>query len=129
MKKIADVVYKETFYIALVCSLLSLVMEGVFFILGYWDLKVLSGNLFGLFVVVLNFFLMAVFVQKAVAKDEKGAKSTLQLSQSLRFVMLILFAVIAYNLPNYINMIAFIIPYLFPRIAIALRPVLVKEKN
>ena len=128
MKKIASVVYKETFYIALVCSLLSVLMEAVFLILDFWSLDVLFGNVFGLMVVVLNFFLMALSVQKAVEKDEKGAKDTLRLSQSGRFLMLIVCAVVAYSL-DFINVIAFIIPYLFPRIAIALRPVLVKEKE
>ena len=128
MKKIAPVVYKETFYILLVCSLFSLLMQSVFLILDRWQFSVLWGNIFGLAVVVLNFFLMALTVQIAVEKEEKKAKSTLQFSQSLRFLMLILFAVLAYNLP-FIHTISFIIPYLVPRIAIALRPILVKEKN
>ena len=127
MKKISQVVYKETLYIAIVCSLLSLVMEGVFLIIDQWDLTVLFGNLAGLAVVVANFFMMAVTVQRAVEKDEKGAKDTMRLSQSGRFLMLIVFAIIAYYV-SFINTIAFVIPYLFPRIAIALRPILVKEK-
>ncbi len=128
MKKIADVVYKETLYIAIVCFGLSVLMESVFLILDRFTLSILWGNLFGLFVVVLNFFLMALTVQMAVEKEEKEAKNTLRLSQNLRFLMLILFAAIAYLLP-FVNLISFIIPYLFPRIAIALRPFLVKEKD
>lgn len=126
MKKLADAVISESRFIALISLLLSLLMQGIFLMIGKWSPSVLWGNLLGAGVAVGNFFLMAVTVQIAVEKDEKEAKNTLKLSQSLRFLMLIVFAVVAYLLPAF-HMVAFILPYLFPRIAIVLRPLFIKD--
>ena len=67
MKKIDSAVLRETRYIALFVLALSVIMQAVFLLIGRWDKTVLFGNLFIGFAVVLNFFLMGLFVQKAVA--------------------------------------------------------------
>ncbi len=122
MQKIDATVKKETCYIAIITFLLSVIMQSVFLIIGKWDYKVITGNALGYLAAVGNFFLMGITVQSALKKEEKQAKNMVKISQSLRFFMLLVVAVIGYAVPVF-NTIALIIPYIFPRIAIALRPV------
>ena len=126
-------VKKETGYIAVWVVLLSLVMEGVFLIIGQWDLSVLFGNLGGAAVAVGNFFLMALIATRAVNRAvEKGkpeeaaarvkATATVRLLGCLA-VCVILIAVFKTNL------FATVIPLLFPRIGIAFRPVIDRKRG
>ncbi|MBO4732985.1 MAG: hypothetical protein J5662_00770, partial [Clostridia bacterium] len=86
MARINGTVLKETRYIALFSCILSLLMQAVFLIvLRKFDYTVLLGNLLGLLAGVGNFFFMGIGVQKAVEKDEKGAKNVLKFSQTARF--------------------------------------------
>ena len=126
MKKIDRTVLKETIYIAVFSFVLSMLMQSVFLCIGKWDYTVLLGNLFGFIIVVMNFLLMGITVQKAVLKEEKEAKYLMKRSQTLRFLLLFAVAIIAY-LVNVFNLIAVVIPYLFPRIAIAFRPLFNKK--
>ena len=119
MYKINDTVLKETRYIAIFSCVLSLLMQAVFLIvLRRFDYTVLLGNLLGLLTSVGNFFFMGIGVQKAVEKDEKGAKSVLRLSQTVRFFGIFIIAMIGILLSCF-NTVAVIIPLFFPRIAIA----------
>jgi len=126
MQKIDKTVLKETLYVLTVSFILSLLMQSVFLVTTYWDYKVVLGNVLGLIASVGNFLLMGIGVQKALEKDEKSAKSTIKLSQSLRLMMLLVIAIIGYAVPVF-NLLAVVIPYLFPRIAIALRPLFKKR--
>lgn len=119
MKKVGDVVIRETKYIAAWVIILSVVMEAVFLILRYWNYKVLLGNLLSGIFAVANFFFMGIAVEKAVAKEEKEAKGVMKASQALRTFML--FAVAALGV-SFFNPVASIIPLFFPRIAITFRP-------
>ena len=118
--KIDGVVLKETAYIGAWALILSAVMQAVFLAIGKWDYTVLLGNALGAGFAVLNFFLMAVTVQIAVAKEEKEARQTVKTSQSLRMLMLMLMLLLALLVPCF-NPIAAAIPLLFPRIAIVFR--------
>ena len=122
MAKIDGVVAKETRYIAGITIILSILMEAVFLIIGMWSYKVLSGNILGAAVAVVNFLLMGITVQNAVQKDEKDAATLMKVSQMLRNLMLLITALLAFLLP-FINPAAAIIPLFFPRIAIFLIPV------
>lgn len=128
MKKIDETVRKETVYIALVTLILSMLMQSVFLIIHRWDYTVLLGNLLGFAAGVLNFFLMGLTVQKAVLLDEEAAKNKVQISQMLRMVMLIAFAVIA-GVVKCFNLAAFVITLLFPRIAVFFRPYINKKND
>lgn len=128
MKKIDETVRKETVYIALVTLILSMVMQSVFLIIHRWDYTVLLGNLLGFAAGVLNFFLMGLTVQKAVLLDEEAAKNKVQISQMLRMVMLIAFAVIA-GVVKCFSLAAFVITLLFPRIAVFFRPYINKKND
>ena len=128
MKKIDETVRKETVYIALVTLILSMLMQSVFLIIHRWDYTVLLGNLLGFAAGVLNFFLMGLTVQKAVLLDEEAAKKKVQISQMLRMVMLIAFAVIA-GVIKCFNLAAFVITLLFPRVAVFFRPYINKKND
>lgn len=127
MKKVDSTVIKETKFIGAVTLILSLLLQSVFLILSLWNYTVLLGNILGIIAAVGNFFLLGLSVQSAVQKSEDDAKNTMKLSKTLRFLMLFIIAAIGYVTPIF-NTIAVIVPYLFPRIAIALRPILIKEK-
>ena len=126
MKKIDPIVIKETTYIFTVSVIFSMLMEAVFLIVKAWDYTVLLGNLLGLVAVTLNFLLMGITVQNAVTKEEKDAKSLMKLSQSGRLFMMFAFALVGYLVPVF-NEIAVVVPFLFPRIAIMLRPLFKKR--
>ncbi|MBR2635260.1 MAG: ATP synthase subunit I [Clostridia bacterium] len=117
MEKIDAVVKKETYRIGIFSVVFSLVMQGIFLLLGKWSFSVLWGNLLGLFAAVGNFFLMAYTVQLAVEKTPDEAKKTVRLSQQLRMIGLFFIALIAHLLPCF-HLISVIIPFLFPRLAI-----------
>lgn len=122
MIKAERVVRQETAYIAVWVGIFSLALQAVFLLMGRWNLSVLLGNLWSGGIVILNFFVMGLSVQKAVSNDEKEAKKVMKLSQTLRTMFLFVWVVIAVVLP-YFSTIATIIPLFFPRIAIALRPI------
>lgn len=125
--KVDPTVKKETGYIALWVFLFSLPLQAVFLILKKWDYTVLLGNLLSGALGILNFFLMGLTVQKAVLKEEKGARRDVRLSQTLRFLMLIAGVALGAWLPCF-NIWAVLIPLFYPRIAIAMRP-LFKDKT
>ena len=126
MKKIDPTILRETAYITVFTAIFSMLMQSVFLIIQKWDYTVLLGNLLGIVAVALNFFLMGLTVQNAVAKEEKEAKNLMKLSQSGRLFMMFAFALIGYLVPVF-NAIAVVIPFLFPRIAIMFRPLFNKR--
>ena len=128
MIKVNDVVIKETKYIAYFVLLFSVIMQSVFLVLQKWDYTVLLGNLLSGVAVVLNFLFMGITVQKAVEKDEKDAKNAMKASQSLRTLFLFAVAVVGASVPVF-NIWATLIPLVFPRIAIALRPLFDRKEN
>ena len=125
--KVDKTVIKETKYIASFVLILSVLMQAVFLMISKWDYTVLIGNLWGIIIAVGNFFVMGLFVQKAVTQDEKDARQTVKASQSLRFAGIFVLAVIGILVP-FLNSIAVVIPLVFPRIAIMLRPLMNKNQ-
>ncbi len=128
MKKVNTTVKKETAFIALISTILSMFLQAVFLIAGKWDYTVLLGNLYGLIATVGNFLLLGLTVQSSVEKNPDDAKKSIKLSQSLRLLMMFILAAVGYLIfrKNIWAVIAVIIPYLFPRIAVALRPIFKK---
>lgn len=128
MKKIDPTVLKETGYVALFTVILSVLMQSVFLIIGKWDYTVLLGNLLGAVVATGNFFVMGLSVQKALGKEEKDARNVMKLSQTLRMFILFAFAAVGCLVPVF-NTISVVVPFLFPRIAVALRAVFIKKRG
>lgn len=125
MLKADNTVVSETKYIACTVLILSVLMQAVFLIIHKWDLTVLFANLLSGSVSVLNFFLMGITVQNAITTDEKTARSKIKVSQSLRTLLIFAVAALGCILPCF-NTAALLIPFFFPRVAIALRPVIKK---
>ena len=103
-------------------------MQSVFLIIGKWDVEVLFGNILGAVAAVGNFFLMGLTVQASLEKEEKEAKNIIKFSQSARLFLLFGVALAGYLIPVF-NIIAVVIPFLFPRIAVMLRPLADKIKR
>ena len=113
-------VLKETFAVAvgeLVCSAL---MVGVFAALGCFQMNVLWGALAGSIVMIANYFFMAITVNLAADRAEKGevtqAKKMVQLSSTVRLIVMGVALVVGIKLGA--NVIALALPLAF------LRPVL-----
>lgn len=140
---IQPAVRQETKKIAVGVGVLSMLMIAVFLILRRFDFSVFLGALIGSAAAVLNFFLMALSVQKAAdsmkplppaeeAEQEEGtegeeaplsdeakeARKRMQLSYTLRMLMMAGIAIVCVVLP-FINSYAALIPMLFPRIVIS----------
>ena len=128
MKKIDPTIKKETLYITAFVIIFSVLMQSVFLIIGKWDVEVLFGNILGAVAAVGNFFLMGLTVQASLEKEEKEAKNIIKLSQSARLFLLFGVALAGYLIPVF-NIIAVVIPFLFPRIAVMLRPLADKIKK
>lgn len=122
-------VVDNTVYIACVTLILSVAMQSVFLIIGKWELRVLFGNLLGAAAAVTNFFAMAMTVQKAVGKEQKDAKAFMKLSHSLRFICLIIVAVIGCVVKVAFHPVSVVLPLLFPRVGIMLYPVISKKQG
>lgn len=126
MMKLDKEVRRETVYISAWVLILSALMQAIFLILGYWDYRVLLGNLLSGGISVLNFLLMGVTIQAATTKDEASAKQQMHFSHALRLFMVFVTTVIGVLLPCF-NTIASIIPIFFPRLALAFQPLFLKD--
>ena len=122
-------VKKETGYIAAWVILLSAIMEGVFLVIGRWDLKVLFGNLGGAAAAVGSFFLLAVTVSKAVSsgKPESAAKRV-KASAGLRLIGMGGICALLIGVFG-TNVYATLIPLLFPRIGLLFRPAIDRRRG
>lgn len=118
--KLQKAVVQETLRIAAGTLALAALMNGVFALLGKWDITVLWGTLLGCAAAVLNFILLGVTVQMMAADgNEKRGKLKLQLSYSLRMLAMLAVVVLGIKLSCF-SWPAVVLPLLFPRITIAL---------
>ena len=124
--KVDKTVIKETKYIASFVIIFSALMQAIFLIIGKWHYTVLLSNVWGAAVSIGNFFVMGLYVQKAVAQEEQEAKKTIKTSYSLRMTLLLLFTIIGVVIPVF-SWITVVVPLIFPSIAIFLRPLI--DKN
>jgi uncharacterized membrane protein len=99
----------------------SAILQAVFLVIGKWNYTVLLGNLLSGVAIIANFLAIGITVQNALKKDEKEAKQAMKASGMIRTFFLFLIALIGVLLPIF-NIWAVLIPLIFPRIAIAIRP-------
>ncbi|MBQ9197805.1 MAG: ATP synthase subunit I [Clostridia bacterium] len=153
---IQPAVKQETKKIAVGVCLLSVLMVGVYLIIGRFSLPVLFGALLGAAFAVFNFFLMALSVQQAAEKmngvqlppeeesaedapsDEnakaelspqaKQARRNMQLSYTGRMALLVAMAAIAYFAPG-IDAVPALLAQLFPRLTIFIEGILLKKET
>ena len=126
MKHIDPTVMKETKYIASWVLILSVLMQAIFLVMGKWDYTVLLGNLLSATVSIVNFFLMGLTVQHSLNKEEKEAKAAIKASQMYRNLLMLVVLIAGVVLPCFSTWTV-LIPVIFPRIAIACRPLLDKR--
>ena len=122
-------VKKETGYVTVWVLLLSLLMEAVFLIIRQWDLSVLFGNLGGAVLAVVNFFLLAFVVSRAVDKGKpEEAAQRVKATATLRLIGVGALSALLIGVFK-TNVFATLIPLLFPRVAIAFRPMLDRKRG
>ena len=127
-RNVEPAVKKETRFIALVVLICSAVMQAVYLVIGQWNYRVLLGNLLGAALAVGNFFLMGLAIQKALGKSQEDAVQQMKLSQRLRLLLLGVVVVIGAVLPCF-DLIAILLPLLFPRIGVNIRGIMLKKQN
>ncbi len=116
--KLQEAAKRETLHIAVGTLAFSGVMNGVFALMGRWDLTVLWGTLLGGGFAVLNFILLALSVQKLAAEtDEKKGRAWMQTSYQMRMLATVVVGIIGVSAPCF-HWVAVLIPLLFPRITI-----------
>ncbi len=121
LENIQPAVKKETKRVAVITGIGTILMWILFAILHAsmpekvpFDYTVILGGLCGGGVAVLNFFLMGLAVQQAsAAKDEADARMKIKASYSQRFLMQILWVIVAIVAPCF-HFVAGIAPLLFP---------------
>ena len=121
LENVQPAVKKETKRVVMITGAGLILMWILFAILHFtmpdkvpFDYTVILGGIGGGVIAVLNFFLMGLAVQKAVsATDEGTARMKLKASYSQRFMMMILWVIVAIVAPCF-QFVAGIAPLLFP---------------
>ena len=121
LKNVQPAVKKETKRVVMITGAGLILMWILFAILHFtmpdkvpFDYTVILGGIGGGAIAVLNFFLMGLAVQKAAsATDEGTARMKLKASYSQRFMMMILWVIVAIVAPCF-QFVAGIAPLLFP---------------
>lgn len=127
--KLDPVVKKENLYMLIGSVICTAVVQLVFLIAGKYDYTVALGGLWGLFITVLNFFIMTVAIQRAVElSDEQTAKMKIQASYTKRMLLMVALMVVGVVVPQ-INWIPVLISVFYPRIVITVRGGIASLKN
>ena len=121
LENVQPAVKKETKRVVMITGAGLILMWIPFAILHFimpdkvpFDYTVILGGIGGGVIAVLNFFLMGLAVQKAAsATDEGTARMKLKASYSQRFMMMILWVIVAIVAPCF-QFVAGIAPLLFP---------------
>ena len=121
LENVQPAVKKETKRVVMITGAGLILMWILFAILHFtmpdkvpFDYTVFLGGIGGGVIAVLNFFLMGLAVQKAAsATDEGTARMKLKASYSQRFMMMILWVIVAIVAPCF-QFVAGIAPLLFP---------------
>ena len=127
--KIDRVVLRETRFVAVGTVFFSALLQLAFLAIGAWDLAVLLGTLLSAGAGVLNFLLLGVTVQRALAVgDAERAKAMLRLSQRLR--MLALLAVLAVGVAlSVFSSVAVVVSVFFPRMTLIVRQAVLAKRS
>ena len=121
LENVQPAVKKETKRVVMITGAGVILMWILFAILHFtmpdkvpFDYTVFLGGIGGGVIAVLNFFLMGLAVQKAASATDEGiARMKLKASYSQRFMMMILWVIVAIVAPCF-QFVAGIAPLLFP---------------
>lgn len=131
MSKLQPAVKKETLHVTLGALICTVLMCVIYFVLSLifpedvsFSYTVILGGVAGSFLAVLNFFLMAVTVQKvAGTENEDDARKLMKLSYTRRLGLQLLWIIAAVLAPCF-DTIAGIVPLLFPGFTIKVMGIL-----
>ncbi len=119
--KLDPVVKRENLIMLAGCALCTAVVQLVFFAVGRYDMTVLFGGLWGFFITVLNFFIMTLAIQRAMASgDEQQAKMKLKASYTGRMLLLVALMIVGVAVPL-MHWLPMLISVFFPRVVITVR--------
>ena len=110
-------ILKEIKKIALITLGAICVMIALFAVRGYFSWGVVVSGFLGGAVAILNFFLLAVTVEKSLSKGSKGAQGFMGVSYLLRMALIAAVLIFAIK-SEHLNYIAVAIPLIFPQIII-----------
>jgi len=117
---------KELRNMAICILILTILMLVIFWLSGYFGSDTVFGALMGSGVAFLNFFFLALAVEKSV-KNNQNPKMVVASSYTMRMLFMGIMIVIAIKSPH-INYVAMVIPLIFPRISILILNFL-KKRN
>lgn len=96
---------------------------------GYFDYRIFLGAICGGIVAVLNFFFMALAVQRVTSvDDDKVARSIMKKSYSQRMLLQIVWVIVAIAAECF-QPVAGILPLLFPTLGIKLKGIIDVKKS
>ena len=122
MARLEPSLKRDLRYLTVCCLILSLLMEGVFLAVRHGlSVPVPAGNLAGVLACILNYYLLCLTVQKALAGKPEDAEKLMRLSKSARMLMQAGICAAAIALLK-TDAIATLVPLVFPRIALAVKP-------
>ena len=112
------IVFKETAVILIGEAICVAVMLLVCWLMNWFDAQVVLGGIIGGLLAVINFFFMAVgtsvAADKAENQDVSGGKKLLQMSMTLRYILLFVLLV-AFTRSGICNPVAMVLPIFFVR--------------
>lgn len=112
------IVFKETAVILVGEAICIAVMLLVCRLMNWFDARVVLGGIIGGALAVINFFFMAVgtsvAADKAENQDVSGGKKLLQMSMTLRYILLFVLLV-AFTRSGICNPVAMVLPIFFVR--------------
>ena len=127
--KIDAVILRETRFVAVGTAFFAALEQLAFMALGAWSLPVLWGTLLSAVAGVLNFFMLGLTVQRALAGgDPENAKALLKLSQMLRMLALLVVLAIGVVLDVF-STVATIVTVFFPRMTLIVRQAVLARRN
>ena len=101
---------------------LGVLQLGVFALLtramNQYFLRCLAGTAAGCVIAVISMVMLAVGIENAVDKGEKGAQAAMSGGYMLRLVVTAVYVFAVIKLPGIFNIWAAVIPLIFPRLAI-----------
>ena len=120
--KLSPAILKETKHIAIGVLIGDVLMLAVFALLKRLDYTVILGALLGSAAAVLNFFVMGVRAQRAMA-DPDRARIIIQRSYTTRMLLMVAVMALGVAAPCF-HVVAVVIPFLLPSITIKMMHVL-----
>jgi len=126
--KLDPTVKKETLYILLGETIMTILLLAVYLILDRLTVHVLLGALAGGILAVLNFFVMGLTIQKALSMPDEDHAKLMRASQSLRLMLIALTVILCLAVAK-LDVIATLAPLLFPRIVIFVRGIMMAKDN